>query len=587
MTKFPTDVANYCKANGKRSVIMSVDKPYDVQHYANADAVLAVYGCKGSSADPTEILNGGITTTEVAFGPNITAGVEVAFGVYGASGRLPVHIYEYVESGTTYNSNIVYGRGHGLLYDPIRVSDRAEAMIEKIGTVACTPECNLAIQSALSYYNALTDDEKAQVGNYNALLAAAAEYNALKTEGLVQEAEAAKDAAEAAREEAVAAKDEAEAAKDAAAAKAGDAETARAAAEAAKAAAEAAAAEAKEAADKAAEDMEGFGEIAELVQAKADAAAAKAEAAADCAQAADDAAQAAAANADAAQAKADAAEAAAELAQGYADAVKGAVDAAQAAADAAGGSEEEAKKAEQAAAAAQAKAEAAKDAAVEARIQAQEVQKDAARAMEDARKAQEEAEKAQSRSETAQAMAEAAQKAAEKAQALAEKAQMMAELEVERAKLEAERAKAEVERAKAEVELAKAEVEKAKAEVEKAKLEAQKSAEAAAATKKMLDDFNASMRDESAIWMGILDEMLAAQEKTKITTAKSKYTVKVGKKVRLKAKSSDGSKLTYRSSNKKVAKVDTKGTVKGIKKGTATITIKANGVKKKVKVTVK
>lgn len=75
--------------------------------------------------------------------------------------------------------------------------------------------------------------------------------------------------------------------------------------------------------------------------------------------------------------------------------------------------------------------------------------------------------------------------------------------------------------------------------------------------------------------------------KTVITTAKKAYTVKAGKKVSLKAVASDGSKITYKTSNKKIAKVTSKGVVKGVKKGKATITIKANGVTKKVRVTVK
>ena len=102
VTKLPEDVANYCRANGKKSVILSVDKPYDVQHYPNADAILAVYGCMGSSADPTEILNGGVTTTAEAFGPNISAGVEVALGVFGATGKLPVNINRYEEESVSY-----------------------------------------------------------------------------------------------------------------------------------------------------------------------------------------------------------------------------------------------------------------------------------------------------------------------------------------------------------------------------------------------------------------------------------------------------------------------------------------------------
>jgi uncharacterized protein YjdB len=46
-------------------------------------------------------------------------------------------------------------------------------------------------------------------------------------------------------------------------------------------------------------------------------------------------------------------------------------------------------------------------------------------------------------------------------------------------------------------------------------------------------------------------------------------------------------KVTYTSSDTNIATVTSKGKIKGIKKGTATITIKAGDFKKTVKVTVK
>ena len=45
--------------------------------------------------------------------------------------------------------------------------------------------------------------------------------------------------------------------------------------------------------------------------------------------------------------------------------------------------------------------------------------------------------------------------------------------------------------------------------------------------------------------------------------------------------------VTYKSGNKKIATVSSNGTIKGIKKGTAKITVTCNGVTKTVKVTVK
>ena len=57
--------------------------------------------------------------------------------------------------------------------------------------------------------------------------------------------------------------------------------------------------------------------------------------------------------------------------------------------------------------------------------------------------------------------------------------------------------------------------------------------------------------------------------------------------VKIKATATPSGKVTYKSSNKKVATVTAKGVVKGKKKGTATITVTSNGVSKKFKVKVK
>ncbi len=74
----------------------------------------------------------------------------------------------------------------------------------------------------------------------------------------------------------------------------------------------------------------------------------------------------------------------------------------------------------------------------------------------------------------------------------------------------------------------------------------------------------------------------------KVLTVKStKATVKVGKKVKISATVTPATKITYASSNKKVATVDAKGTVTGKKAGKAVISVKANGKTVKVTVTVK
>lgn len=72
-----------------------------------------------------------------------------------------------------------------------------------------------------------------------------------------------------------------------------------------------------------------------------------------------------------------------------------------------------------------------------------------------------------------------------------------------------------------------------------------------------------------------------------LKVAKTSLTVKVGKKVTIKATAKPKAKITYKSSNKKIATVTSKGVVTGKKAGKAVITVKGNGKTVKVKVTVK
>lgn len=77
----------------------------------------------------------------------------------------------------------------------------------------------------------------------------------------------------------------------------------------------------------------------------------------------------------------------------------------------------------------------------------------------------------------------------------------------------------------------------------------------------------------------------------KVIVNKKSIVLKKGKKVKLKAKLKPANateKVTFKSSNKKVAKVTKKGVVKAVKKGKCKITVKtASGKKAVVKVTVK
>ena len=77
---------------------------------------------------------------------------------------------------------------------------------------------------------------------------------------------------------------------------------------------------------------------------------------------------------------------------------------------------------------------------------------------------------------------------------------------------------------------------------------------------------------------------------TNLTGVPETKTVSKGKTFRIKAKAvpkNTDEKITYTSSNKKVVTVTSKGVVKGIRKGTATITVRSGSVVKTCKVTVK
>ncbi len=117
----PKLYTEYCKANQKRSVIVAVNRPYDVQLYPAADAIMAVYGAKGSNATGMpQLVYGEMVEATDACGPNIVAGMEVAFGVFGASGKLPVNVPVYDPSTKSYTEEIAYARGYGLTYKSLQ-----------------------------------------------------------------------------------------------------------------------------------------------------------------------------------------------------------------------------------------------------------------------------------------------------------------------------------------------------------------------------------------------------------------------------------------------------------------------------------
>ena len=76
-------------------------------------------------------------------------------------------------------------------------------------------------------------------------------------------------------------------------------------------------------------------------------------------------------------------------------------------------------------------------------------------------------------------------------------------------------------------------------------------------------------------------------KKPSFKLTKSSAKLKKGQKVTIKSKAAPAAKVTYKTSNKKVATVNSKGVVTAKKKGTAKITVKCNGITKTFKVTVK
>ena len=79
---------------------------------------------------------------------------------------------------------------------------------------------------------------------------------------------------------------------------------------------------------------------------------------------------------------------------------------------------------------------------------------------------------------------------------------------------------------------------------------------------------------------------------TPSTDANAAVTIYSGKKITLTIGKSEKIYLKqkgakFKTSNKKVATVTSKGVVKGVKKGTAVITVKCSGMTAKFKVTVK
>ena len=103
-------------------------------------------------------------------------------------------------------------------------------------------------------------------------------------------------------------------------------------------------------------------------------------------------------------------------------------------------------------------------------------------------------------------------------------------------------------------------------------------------SKAYANNFDSDQKDVASIGDNTVNPVKFAAGSLKCA---AKQTVKVGKTVKLGATTEPAGKITYKSSNKKIATVTSKGVVKGKKKGKCKITVTANGWKQVVTVTVK
>ena len=157
----PQLFTQYCKDNGKQTVVISLNHPYDVQAFPNADGILAVYGTTSLGLDITESFGGGTVGATAAFSPNLTAGTEVVLGTFGATGKLPVDVPKYVPGSKVYSTDEnVYELGYGIEYDSIVEDADKTALNEMIEKAKSLNEDEFTTESwndAASVLNELKD----------------------------------------------------------------------------------------------------------------------------------------------------------------------------------------------------------------------------------------------------------------------------------------------------------------------------------------------------------------------------------------------------------------------------------------------
>ncbi|WP_302133312.1 FIVAR domain-containing protein, partial [Thomasclavelia spiroformis] len=141
---------------GKQTVVISLNHPYDVQAFPDADGILAVYGTTSLGLDITESFGGGTVGATAAFSPNLTAGTEVVLGTFGASGKLPVDIPKYVPGSKVYSTDeIVYKLGYGIEYEALAKDPDKTDLVEMINKIETLNKNNYTEESWQSAKNEL------------------------------------------------------------------------------------------------------------------------------------------------------------------------------------------------------------------------------------------------------------------------------------------------------------------------------------------------------------------------------------------------------------------------------------------------
>ncbi|MEE5993444.1 MAG: glycoside hydrolase family 3 C-terminal domain-containing protein [Oscillospiraceae bacterium] len=137
-SKFVDDMIALAHNQGKKVILLSMNLPYDVARYTDADAILAGYGNKKMPTIPEEY-NGELD----AYGPNYPAAIMTAFGENAPDGHLPVDVYT-VDKNYQFTDEILYPVGYGLNYAGATDADTEKVLlkanIEGMGQMAVSDD---------------------------------------------------------------------------------------------------------------------------------------------------------------------------------------------------------------------------------------------------------------------------------------------------------------------------------------------------------------------------------------------------------------------------------------------------------------